>query len=409
MINISDAFHVMTKPVGPICNLDCAYCFYLEKKKLYSNTKQWAMSEYVLESYIRQYINAQKVDVINFAWQGGEPTLLGIDFFRKAIQLQKKYSNGKTITNSFQTNGALLDDEWGIFFKENNFLVGLSIDGPREIHDKYRIFKSGENSFDQVLAGLNILKKYGVDFNTLTCVQKDNSYKPLEVYNFLKEIGSSFIQFIPIVERRALNQAESDLSLVPPNYKGEAEITEWSVEPLQYGIFLSEIFDEWVRKDVGKTYVQIFDICLEAWFGVKPSLCVFRDTCGSAMALEHNGDLYSCDHYVYPKNKLGNIATSLLSDLVGSGKQMKFGLDKKMNLPEYCKKCEFLFVCNGECPKHRFIESPEGEPNLNYLCKGYKYFFNHISLPMDFMVNELNNKRPPANIMKWIKKNTKRF
>lgn len=399
----SFAFHIMTKPTGSLCNLDCTYCFYLEKEKLYPNNKNWAMNEKVLESYIRQYIATQKVDEITFAWQGGEPTILGVDYFRKVVELQKKHSLGKKINNSFQTNGVLLDDEWGRFLSSNNFLVGLSIDGPKEIHDKYRVFKGGQDSFDDVMNGISILKKHKVEFNTLTCVQRDNSYKPLEVYNFLKEIGSKYLQFIPIVERKAINKDAKNLELVSPNFLGEAKISDWSVEPLQYGKFLSSIFDEWVKKDVGNIFVQIFDISLEAWYGHEPSLCVFREKCGGAMAMEHNGDLYSCDHYVYPENKLGNIMTDILELMVDSGKQMKFGLDKKLSLPNYCKKCDYLFVCNGECPKHRFTKTPEGEDGLNYLCAGYKHFFSHIDPYMNFMVTELENQRPPANVMNWVK------
>jgi uncharacterized protein len=396
----SFAFHIMTKPTSSLCNLDCTYCFYLEKEKLYPNLKNLVMSDEVLENYIKQYISTQKIDEITFSWQGGEPTLLGVDYFRKVIELQKKYSNGKIIYNTFQTNGVLLNDEWGIFFNENNFLVGLSIDGPKEIHNKYRVYKGGQNSFDDVMRGITFLKKHNVEFNTLTCVQKDNSNKPLEVYNFLKEIGSGFIQFIPIVERNSLSASENELKLIAPKYKGKAEVTEWSVDPLQYGKFLSAIFDEWVKKDVGKIFVQIFDISLESWIGQLQSLCVFRETCGRALALEFNGDLYSCDHYVYNENKLGNILTNNLDNMVDSDQQIKFGFDKKFNLPKYCMECDYLFACNGECPKHRFIKTPGGEDGLNYLCAGYKYYFNHIDYYMQFMANELENKRPPSNVMK---------
>lgn len=394
----------MTKPTGSICNLDCTYCFYLEKEKLYPSNKNWKMSERVLESYIKQYINVQQTNEITFAWQGGEPTLLGVDYFKRIIELQKKYANGKLIYNTFQTNGVLLNDEWGKFFADNNFLVGLSIDGPEDIHNKYRVYKGGQNSFNKVMKGLELLKKHNVEFNTLTCVQRDNSYKPLEVYNFLKEIGSGFMQFIPIVERTAVDKKENELSLISPNIHKEAFLTEWSVESLQYGKFLSEIFNEWVQNDVGNYFVQIFDISLESWMGYQQSLCVFKETCGNAMAMEHNGDIYSCDHYVYEENKLGNIISHLLKEMVDSGQQMKFGLDKKMKLPNYCKKCEYLFACNGECPKHRFNSTPEGEEGLNYLCEGYKYFFNYVNSYMNYMANELSNQRPPSNVMEWAKK-----
>ncbi|HAP34529.1 MAG TPA: anaerobic sulfatase maturase [Bacteroidetes bacterium] len=392
----------MTKPIGSLCNMDCSYCFYLEKEKLYPNTNHWVMNEKVLESYIRQYIRSQKVNEITFAWQGGEPTLLGVGYFKKVVQLQKTYADGKTINNTFQTNAVLIDIEWAEFFALNKFLVGVSIDGPSEIHDKYRVLKGGQPTFNKVLRGIKILKKHGVDFNTLTCVSKANEDEPLKVYHFLKEIGSGFIQFIPIVERLAREVGENDLKLVSPNYHKEAVVTEWSVDSLKYGKFLSAVFDEWVRKDVGKYYVQIFDIALEAWVGQRPSLCVFSDVCGNAMAMEHNGDLYSCDHYVYPENKLGSILTDLLQTMVNSGKQIRFGIDKKIMLPQYCRNCKYLFACNGECPKHRFTKTPDGEEELNYLCQGYKYFFNHIDAATTFMANELKNQRPPANVMKWM-------
>ena len=409
MIN-GKAFHIMTKPTGSICNLDCEYCFYLEKEKLYPDKTEWAMNDEVLESYIKQYIASQKTGEVNFTWQGGEPALLGVDYFRTVIEIEKKYSGGKKISNSFQTNGVLLNDEWCEFFAENNFLIGLSIDGPEEIHNKYRIYKGGQPSFKDVMRAIELLKKHNVEFNTLTCVQKDNSYKAKEVYSFLKEVGSGFMQFIPIVERQAKPDGRTSLSLVSPEYEGDAQVTDWSVEPLQYGKFLTEIFDEWVLKDVGKVFVQIFDVALEVWYGMKASLCVFNEICGNAMALEHNGDLYSCDHYVYPENKLGNIVTDGLEKIATSSQQIKFGMDKKIKLPAYCEQCEYKFICNGECPKHRFIKTPDGEDGLNYLCEGYKYFFSHIDPYMRFMVNELNNKRPPANVMNWAKRNlTKNF
>ncbi len=399
MIQNVSAFHIMAKPNGPLCNLDCSYCFYLEKKKLYPDNKNWVMSNTVLETFIKQYITAQDVNEVFFTWQGGEPTLLGIDFFKKVIQLQNKYACGKTINNSFQTNGILINNEWCSFLKQNNFLVGISIDGPADLHNKYRFFKGGQPSFDKVYNSIKLFKKYDIAFNTLTCVQKDNSYKPLDVYNFLKEIDSRFIQFIPVVER--ITDVTSDQILVLPEYNQKADVSPWSVEPLQYGKFLSAVFDEWVQKDVGKYYVQIFDVALENWYGVFPNLCVFNETCGTAMALEHNGDLYSCDHYVFPEYKLGNILESSMSSLVNSGRQIKFGIDKKMKLPMYCLKCDYKFACNGECPKHRFCNTPDGEFGLNYLCEGYKYFFAHIDPFMKFMVNELLNNRPPANVMKW--------
>jgi uncharacterized protein len=399
----------MVKPIGPICNLDCHYCFYLEKENLYPAQSNFRMSDDVLDNYIRQYIESQPTNNIVFAWQGGEPTLLGVEFFKKAVELQNKYGSGKNIENAFQTNGVLLDDTWGTFFRENKFLIGLSIDGPEELHNKYRLNKSGKGSFKQVMKGLEYLKKHQVEFNTLTVLQRDNSQHPLEIYSFLKSIGSRYIQFIPIVERVSAKATNGGLQLIPPDYKDEALVSEWSVLPEQFGVFLRTIFDEWVRHDVGQYYLQICDIALEAWYGIEPSLCVFREECGSAMAIEHNGDLYSCDHYVYPENKLGNIMENTMGSLVDSEQQIQFGKDKKSTLPEYCKNCEVRFVCNGECPKHRFIKTPDGEEGLNYLCAGYKIFFNHIDPYMKFMANELRNKRAPANVMKWAKEKDNGF
>jgi len=396
------AFHIMAKPMGAICNLDCTYCFYLEKENLYPGSN-FKMSEQVLKEFIKQKIEANDTLGVNFAWQGGEPTLLGVEYFEKVVELQKKYSNGKKIENTFQTNGILLDDKWCEFFNRNNFLIGLSIDGPKDLHDEYRVNKGGKPSFDQVVKGIKLLKKHEVEFNTLTVVHDYNSQYPLEVYNFLKEIGSGFMQFIPIVERKAVSSTTDSLTLVSPGYKGNAKVTDWSVKSEEYGNFLIKIFDEWVRKDVGKYFVQIFDIALEAWYGQEPGLCVFRETCGDAMAIEHNGDLYSCDHYVYPENKLGNIMEEHLSVLVNKPQQLKFGLDKRMELPKYCLNCEVRFACNGECPKHRFIQTPDGEDGLNYLCAGYKKFFTYIDPYMKFMTNELKHERAPANIMKWAK------
>jgi len=396
-------FHIMSKPIGPICNLDCKYCFYLEKENLYPKTSDWSMPEQVLETYIGQHIEAQSVPVISFAWQGGEPTLLGVEYFRKVVALEKKYANGKRIENAFQTNGVLLDNEWCEFLAENKFLVGLSIDGPRQLHDKYRVDKGGQPTFDKVMRGLAFLKKHSVEFNTLTVVQRHNSCHPLEVYRFLKEVGSGFMQFIPIVERIAEASVPDGLVLIAPGSSMPARVSPWSVEPLQYGRFLSAIFDEWVRNDVGKFYVQIFDVALESWLGMEPSLCVFRETCGGAMAIEHNGDLYSCDHFVYPENKLGNIMENPLGLLVNSPQQWQFGQDKRDTLPRYCRECEVRFACNGECPKHRFIRTPDGEPGLNYLCAGYMKFFKHIDPYMRYMADQLLQERPAAGVMDWIR------
>ncbi len=397
------AFHIMSKPIGPICNLNCKYCFYLEKEKLYPSQSKWAMPDDVLEAYIRGYISSQSLPAVTFAWQGGEPTLLGVDYFRKIVELQRKHANGKQIENALQTNGVLLDDRWCEFLAEHGFLVGLSIDGPRELHDYYRVDKGGHPTFDAVMRGLACLQKHSVEFNTLTGVQRNNSYHPIKVYRFLKEVGSRFMQFIPIVERAAADPSPDGLVLISPDDRQEARVPDWSVEPEQYGRFMCAIFDEWVRNDVGKHYVQLFDVTLEAWVGMNPSLCVFSETCGKALAIEHNGDLYSCDHYVYPENKLGNIMETPLGSLVSSDQQKSFGQHKLDSLPRYCLGCDVRFACNGECPKHRFIRTPEGEEGLNYLCSVYKIFFHHIDPYMQFMAAELREERPPANVMSWAR------
>ena len=389
----------MAKPIGPICNLDCSYCFYLEKEKLYPGSSDFVMPPDVLEQFIKQKIEGQDAAIISFVWQGGEPTLPGVDYFEEVVRLQKKYANGKNIENGFQTNGVLLDDKWCRFFAENNFLIGISIDGLAALHDKYRVFKGGQPTFKKVMRGIEFLKKYQVEFNTLTVVNKENSYHPVEVYNFLKEAGSGYMQFIPVVERIAPSE---ELQLVPPAYHGDACVAGWSVEPLQYGNFLCELFDEWVKEDVGRYFIQIFDVALESQLGIRQSLCVFKETCGKALAIEHNGDVYSCDHYVYPENKLGNIMESPLESLVFSRQQVTFGMDKKNSLPRYCLDCEVRYACNGECPKHRFIKTPDGEEGLNYLCAGYKKFFSHIEPYMKLMAAEFINKRPASNVMKAV-------
>jgi uncharacterized protein len=382
-------FNVLGKPIGPLCNLNCRYCFYLEKEQLYPDTAGkagWAMSDAVLDSYIRQYIEAQDAPEVTFVWQGGEPTLLGVEYFARILEIQKKYAGGKRIENSLQTNGVLLDDRWCAFLAENRFLVGLSIDGPRALHDKFRVDRAGAPTFDKALRGIQFLQKHGVEFNTLTVVERDNSKHPLEVYRFLKEVGSRFLQFIPIVERDA-----------------EAAVSPCSVDPQQYGRFLCSIFDEWVRNDVARVYVQLFDVTLEAWAGLPSSLCVFTPTCGDALVVEHNGDVYSCDHYVFPQNRLGNLMETPLETLARSPQQRAFGEAKMTALPAYCLQCRYVSACNGECPKHRFMKTPAGEPGLNYLCPAYKRFFAHVDPYMTFMAGELAGQRPPANVMSWAR------
>jgi uncharacterized protein len=395
-------FHVLAKPIGPICNLDCKYCFYLEKEALYPQVEKWAMRDDVLESYIRQYIEAHDTPVVNFAWQGGEPTLLGVDYFRRIVEIEKRYANGKQIANAFQTNGVLLNDAWAEFFLEYQFLIGISIDGPRELHDAYRVDKGGQPTFDRVMRGIEVMQRNKVDFNTLTTVHRANADSPLEVYRFLRDNGSGYMQFIPIVERIAHQVTEEGLRLISPDFAGAAKVAPWSVEPRQFGKFLCTIFDEWVRRDVGRTFVQLFDISLETWSGMEASLCIFRKQCGSALAIEHSGDLYSCDHFVYPENRLGNIMDSAMAALAGSEQQQKFGEAKESTLPRYCRECDVRFACNGECPKHRFLTTPDGEPGLNYLCAGYKMFFHHVDPAMRVMASELAAQRAPANVMRWV-------
>jgi uncharacterized protein len=405
---VGRSFHVLTKPIGPICNLDCKYCFYLEKEKMYRDERSWRMSDQVLEEYICQYVHEQPGEEIHFAWQGGEPTLLGVGFFRKVVELQRKHAGGKTISNAMQTNGTLLDDQWCEFLSRHKFLIGLSIDGPRDLHDKYRVDKQQKPTFDAVMAGLECLKKHKTDFNTLTVVSRANSQEPIEVYEFLRSIGSEFIQFIPLVERLAPEPLKAmGFALAEPPAAGGAgprsSVTDWSVEANQYGEFLCAIFDRWVRRDVGRTFVQLFDVALGNWMGLGSALCVFAEKCGSALAIEHNGDLYSCDHYVYPRYRLGNIMNQTLGRMVGSAGQTKFGNDKLDTLPRYCRECEVRFACNGECPKHRFTRTPDGEDGLNYLCPAYKRFFNHIDPYMQMMARLLNAQKPAAAIMDMIR------
>jgi uncharacterized protein len=397
------AFNVMMKPAGPVCNLNCTYCYYLEKKKLFPGKNDLRMSDDLLELFIKQYIEAQEVHVVTFTWQGGEPTLLGLDYFRRVIELQKKYSAGKTVENAFQTNGTRLDDNWCRFFADNNILVGISIDGEEHNHDNFRKTNSGGPTFKTVMKGIELLHKHKVEFNTLSCVNGYNAGFASETYRFLKKCGSGFIQFLPVVERIAATADHASLNLVAQDYSGEASVTEWSVNGRDYGKFLVTIFDEWVRKDVGRYYVQIFDTTLANYIGEMPGLCVFSETCGESMAMEHNGDLFSCDHFVYPEYFLGNILTTPLADAVKLQRQFDFGIDKRNKLPGYCLKCEVRYACHGECPKHRFINTPDRKPGLNYLCEGYKMFFSHVEPYMEYMARELKNKRPPANVMNWIR------
>jgi uncharacterized protein len=386
------AFHVMLKPRGAICNLGCAYCYFLSKERLYPDS-HFRMEPALLEEYTRQYIDAQRVPEVTFAWQGGEPTLMGLDFFRLAVALQQKYGKpGMRIHNTLQTNGTTLDDAWCRFFKENDFLLGLSLDGPRALHDAYRLDKGGKPTFDRVMAGVDLLKRHGVDFNILATVHAANVGHPLEVYRFFRdEVGAQFVQFIPIVERD--NET---------GFQEGERVTDRSVTGKGYGEFLIAIFEEWVRRDVARVFVQIFDVALAAWMGQRPGLCIFEETCGTALVMEHNGDLFACDHFVEPRHGLGNLHQHPLAEMVGSAQQRRFGLDKRDALPRYCRECPVRFICHGGCPKDRLLHTPDGEPGLNYLCEGYRAFFTHIDGAMRFMAGELRAQRPPTNIMSHL-------
>lgn len=372
-------FHVMTKPNGPRCNIDCSYCYYLEKEGLYPDEKRFRMSDGVLERYVRDMIAAQLKAgqrEVTFAWQGGEPTLLGVAFFERTVALQKRHSpDGVRIENAFQTNGILLDDDWGEFFSREHFLVGISIDGPRKIHDRYRRDRAGRPTFDKVMNGLEVLRQHKVEFNILTTVHRENAIHGKEVYRFLRELGTAHLQFIPIVERRA---AGGGLASAPQVDDDPANIvSEWSVAPRAYGKFLCDVFDVWYRTDIGRMFIQFFENQVGMWMGLPASLCVFAETCGNGLAMEHNGDLYACDHFVYPEFKLGNIMETPMAELAWSQATEKFGNDKRDTLTVQCRSCEFRFACNGGCPKHRFLRSKDGEPGHNYFCQSYTMFFRH--------------------------------
>ncbi|UCH63463.1 MAG: anaerobic sulfatase maturase [Fidelibacterota bacterium] len=380
----SRPFHVLAKPIGPICNLNCEHCFYLVKEQLYPDVKSFRMTEETLEHFIQQYIEGQPEHTpeVNFAWQGGEPTLLGVEFFQQAVELQERYRRpGLRISNSLQTNGVLLDDQWGAFLHEQNFLVGISIDGPEQLHDRYRRDRKGRGSFRSAMAGLEALKKHEVEFNTLTVVQNDNGDHPDEVYDFLKEIGSQFFQFIPIVEP-----------------EGDGKASYRSVGSEQYGRFLNRVFDHWLeQEDVGTVFVRDFDMLLGLVMGQPSSVCVHAETCGLAAAIEHNGDLYSCDHFVNKEDLLGNVTGQTISEMIDGVKQTEFGRDKRDTLPRPCRECPYLAYCFGGCPKDRLVNTPDGEPGLNYLCAGYKLFYSHTLPVMEKMAKCLRAQRPASD------------
>ena len=391
--HIPPRIHVLAKPTGSTCNLNCAYCFYLKKETLYPGSR-FRMSDEVLERYIVQLIQYHRSDTVTVAWQGGEPTLMGLEFYRRAIALQEKHRRpGMTFENTLQTNGTLLNDEWCEFLRENNFLVGISIDGPRKLHDTHRVDRAGKPTFDRVMHGLRLLQKHGVEYNVLVTVNQANADHPLEVYRFLRdEAKTSWVQFIPAIER--VNKGN-----VTPFQEG-SEVSERTMTPEQWGKFLTTIFDEWVRHDVGRIFVQTFEAAVRSWMNLPSSgMCIFDPTCGHGLALEHNGDLYACDHFVEPGYLLGNITENHITELTGSDRQKKFGRDKLETLPRYCRECEVRFACNGECPKNRFMTTPDGEPGLNYLCTGYKAFFQHADRSLKILAGLIHRGLPATKIM----------
>ena len=395
--------YVMLKPAGAHCNLACKYCYYLEKNNLYQNTPRHLMSDEMLEQFTREYIEAQTMPQVLFTWHGGEPLMRSIDFYKKALALQKKYAHGKQIDNVIQTNGTLLTDEWCEFFAQNHWLVGISIDGPQEYHDHYRVTPAGKPSWEKVMQGISLLKKHRVEWNAMAVVNAYNAEHPLEFYHFFRDNGCQYLQFTPIVER--LTEHEDGRTLASLADDREIPLADASVTPQQWGNFLCTIFDDWVRHDVGKTFVEIFDCTLANWMGVLPGICAYSKECGHAGVMEHNGDVYSCDHFVFPEYKLGNIKDQSLIDMLYGEKQQAFSRLKHTSLPRQCKECDMEFACHGECPKNRFEKDKYGEPGLNYLCQGYYQYYTHVAPYMDFMKRELLAQRPPANIMNVLKNN----
>lgn len=402
--NIANPFakplYVMLKPAGAHCNLACKYCYYLEKNKLYPTAQRHLMSDEMLEQFTREYIEAQTMNQVLFTWHGGEPLLRSIDFYRKALSLQQKYAGGRRIDNVIQTNGTLLTDEWCEFFAQNHWLVGISIDGPQPYHDHYRLTAAGKPSWKKVMQGIKLLKKHGVEWNAMAVVNAYNVNHPLEFYRFFKENGCQFLQFTPIVERQTRHEDGRTLASLAD--KDEIQLSEASVKPEQWGYFLCAIFDEWVRKDVGKIFVEIFDCTLANWMGISPGICAYSKECGHAGVMEHNGDVYSCDHFVFPEYKLGNIRDQSLIDMLYGEQQREFSRLKHSSLPRQCKECDMEFACHGECPKNRFMKDKYGDSGLNYLCPGYYHYYQHVAPYMDYMKQELMSQRPPSNIMKVV-------
>lgn len=397
----SKPLYVLAKPVGASCNLRCKYCYYLEKSHLYRNAPARVMSDELLERFVQEYIQAQTMSQVLFTWHGGEPLMRPLSFYRKAGALQERYAFGRQIDNTIQTNGTLLTDEWCEFFKEHNWLVGISIDGPQEFHDEYRRTASDKPSWQKVMRGIRLLRKHGVEWNAMAVVNDFNAGYPLEFYHFFKEMGAKYIQFAPVVERMA---AHSDGRHLATLVDQECPVADFSVSPAQWGDFLCAIFDEWVRHDVGQTYVEIFDCTLANWVGERPGICVYAKECGHAGVMEFNGDVYSCDHFVFPEYKLGNIRDRTLVEMLYGEQQRQFSCLKHATLPKQCKECEWEFACHGECPKNRFVNDRYGNPGLNYLCSGYRHFYEHVAPYMDFMKKEFMNQRPPANVMEAVKR-----
>jgi len=398
------AFNIMLKPAGSLCNLDCQYCYYLDKSEIYGG-REPIMSEEMLETVVREYIKANDVPEVTFNWHGGEPLILGIDFYRKALEFEEKYKGDKVIHNTIQTNGTLINQQWADFLKKNDFLVGISIDGPQDIHDRYRKDKGGRPTFDRVIAGLRILQRTGVEYNTMSTVNKFSEGRGLEVYQFLKDLGSQYMQFMPVVEhvmypldKKGKPNKYARPFIVNPSAEG-AKLSPWSITPFGYGRFMCDIFDYWVRNDVGRYYVNLFDATLANWCGAMPGTCVYAKACGGNSVIEHNGDLYPCDHFVYPEYLVGNIEFMDIRSMMESSKQIKFGTDKRSGLPTKCFRCKYLFCCNGECPKHRFNKTENGETGLSALCDGYYLFYSHVDKYMEIMKSLLMEKRPPAEIM----------
>ena len=390
----------MVKPASASCNLHCKYCYYLEKQFLYDEQGRRTMSDTLLERFVEQYINAQTMPQVMFTWHGGEPLMRPLSFYKKAMEYQKKYANGRRIDNVIQTNGTLLTDEWCEFLAQNHWLVGISIDGPQDFHDEYRRTQTNKPSWLKVMNGIKLLNKHGVEWNAMAVVNDFNADYPLEFYNFFKQIGCQYLQLSPIVERTVHHADGRHLADI--NDAEDAPLADFSVTPEQWGDFLIAVFDEWVKKDVGKIYVETFDCILANWCGKDPGICIYGRECGHAGVMEYNGDVYSCDHFVFPEYKLGNIQEHTLIEMLYGEKQNNFSRLKHASLPRQCQECKFEFACHGECPKNRFVRDRYGEPGLNYLCEGYHKFLNHVAPYMDFMKREFENQRPPANIMKAI-------